>query len=445
MNYDELRAIILDESENVIYISDPITYELIYMNKYGLSTLGVTELEKVTGEKCYKFLQSKDEPCEFCTNSLLKKDDFYSWIHYNDKIAEYFIIKDKLIELNGKDLRLEIATNITKTELEKQRLKFKLSNEQTLVKCIQTLAEYNDTETAINKLLEIIGDFYQGEPVYIFEIDYTNQTTSNTYEWCVDCAKAEIDNLQNVPLCSIERWLEEFKAKGGFYITSVGKTVTKKSVEYEILTAQGIESLVVAPLIEDDKIVGFLGVDNPSFNTNDLTLLTSVTFFVMDDIRKRKLLARLEEMSFTDILTGLGNRNKYISTLEKIEKNPPETLGIIYMDLNGLKIMNDTYGHAYGDKMLKRISRILLNIFKKDIFRIGGDEFVVFCNNISEEKFKGDVKYLRNIIDLDECLSASIGTDWNTGKIMVDKQIARADKLMYLEKKTYYKENKQMN
>ena len=41
MNYDELRAIILNESENVIYISDPITYELVYMNRYGLSTLGV--------------------------------------------------------------------------------------------------------------------------------------------------------------------------------------------------------------------------------------------------------------------------------------------------------------------------------------------------------------------------------------------------------------------
>ncbi len=444
MNYDELRAIILNESENVIYISDPITYELVYMNRYGLNTLGVNNLTEIIGKKCYKFLQSKNAPCEFCTNSLLKKDDFYSWLHYNDKIAEYFIIKDKLIELNGRDLRLEIATNITKNELEKQQLKFKLSNEQTLVKCIQTLAEYNDIATAINKLLNIIADFYQGERAYIFEIDYGKQSISNTYEWCREGISAEINNLQNVPLCSIERWFEDFEAKGGVYITSVGKTVTKKSVEYEILTAQGIESLVVAPLIENDKIIGFLGVDNPSANTNDLTLLKSVTFFVMDDIRKRKLFARLEEMSFTDMLTGLGNRNKYISTLEEIEKNPPKTLGIIYMDLNGLKIINDTYGHIYGDEMLKRIAGILINIFKEDVFRIGGDEFVVFCNNTSEEKFKEDIRYLRKIIDLDKDLSVSIGTDWNTGKIMVDKQIARADKFMYAEKKNYYKESGEM-
>lgn len=114
------------------------------------------------------------------------------------------------------------------------------------------------------------------------------------------------------------------------------------------------------------------------------------------------------------------------------------------MDLNGLKIINDTYGHTYGDEMLKRIAEILINTFKEDVFRIGGDEFVVVCNNTSEEKFKEDIKYLRKIIDLDKDLSVSIGTDWNTGKIMVDKQIARADKLMYAEKKNYYKKSGEM-
>lgn len=255
---------------------------------------------------------------------------------------------------------------------------------------------------------------------------------------------AEINNLQDIPICSVERWISEFKTKGEFYISSVGKTVTKESIEYEILTAQGIESLVVAPLIENNEIVGFLGVDNPSSNINDLTLLKSVIFFVMNDINKRQLLAKLEEMSFIDILTGLENRNKYISTLEEIEKNPPKTLGIIYMDLNGLKTMNDTHGHACGDKLLKHIAEILISIFKKDVFRIGGDEFVVFCRNVEKEKFELNVESLRKRIESDKELKVSIGSNWNTGKIMVDEQIAYADKLMYAEKKNYYRESGQM-
>lgn len=444
MKYDDLSTVILNESENVVYISDPITYELIYMNRYGLSTLGVNNLTEVIGKKCYEFLQSKNAPCEFCTNNLLKKDSFYTWTHYNDKLDEYFIIQDKMIVLDGKELRLEIATNITKHEKKRKKLEFELSNEQTLVKCIQTLAEYNDIATAINKLLNIIADFYQGERAYIFEIDYGKRSISNTYEWCREGVSAEINNLQDIPICSVERWISEFKTKGEFYISSVGKTVTKESIEYEILTAQGIESLVVAPLIENNEIVGFLGVDNPSSNINDLTLLKSVIFFVMDDLRKRRLLVKLEEMSFTDILTGLANRNKYISTLEEIEKNPPETLGIIYMDLNGLKVVNDTCGHAYGDEMLKHIAEILINIFKKDVFRIGGDEFVVFCRNIGKEEFELNVENFREIIEKDKKISVSIGSQWNTGKILIDEQITNADKLMYLEKEIHYKDSRRI-
>ena len=439
MKYDELRAIILNESENVIYISDLFTYELIYMNRYGLSTIGADNLEEVVGKKCYKLLQSKDAPCEFCTNNLLQKDSFYTWKHYNNKLDEYFIISDKLIELEGRKLRLEIAINITKNEIEKQKLKFELSKEQTLVKCVQTLAEYNDIEIAINKLLNIIAEFYKGERAYIFEIDHIQQIISNTYEWCTKGISTEINNLQNIPLCSIENWMREFKIKGGFYLTSVGKTVEKESLEYEILVNQGIESLVAAPLIENNEIVGFIGVDNPFANMNDLTLLKSVTFFVVDDIRKRKLMTRLEEMSFTDILTGLNNRNKYIKTLEEIERTPPKALGIVYVDLNGLKIMNDTQGHTYGDKMLKHISQILLDIFKSDVFRIGGDEFVVLCRNIKKDKFELSIVNFRKIMELDKEISVSIGSVWNTGKILIDEQIAHAEKLMYIEKKEYHK------
>lgn len=444
MNHDELRAIILNESENIIYISDPVTYDLVYMNRFGMELFNVENLEDLSNKRCYELLQGKKRPCEFCTNSKLEKKNFYTWIHYNKVLNEYFIMKDKIIDVNGRKFRLEIATNITKNEMEKQKLKFELSNEQTLVRCIQTLAENNNTEMAINKLLKIIAEFYSGDRAYIFEIDYAQQIISNTYEWCGEYISSEIENLRKIPLKAVARWLDEFEKKGEFYITCVGKNVKKESIEYEVLVAQGIESLVVAPLIENQEIVGFLGVDNPAINMNDLTLLKSVAFFVLDDINKRKLLSKLEEMSFIDILTGLGNRNKYIETLEKIEKNPPETLGIIYMDLNGLKIMNDTLGHAYGDKMLKCIAEILINIFKKDVFRIGGDEFVVFCRNITKEEFKVNVEYLRETADSDKGISVSIGTYWNTGKIMIDEQIAYADKLMYAEKKTYYRESGQM-
>lgn len=73
MNYDELRAIILNESENVIYISDPITYELVYMNRYGLNTLGVNNLTEIIGKNAISFFSQRMLLVNFVQTAYLKK------------------------------------------------------------------------------------------------------------------------------------------------------------------------------------------------------------------------------------------------------------------------------------------------------------------------------------------------------------------------------------
>lgn len=62
---------------------------------------------------CYKILQGKEHPCEFCTNKILNERQFLVWEHYNDNLQRHFILKDKMIKLNGKKLKMEIAVDIT--------------------------------------------------------------------------------------------------------------------------------------------------------------------------------------------------------------------------------------------------------------------------------------------------------------------------------------------
>mgnify|MGYP000590300990 FL=1 len=83
--------------------------------------------------------------------------------------------------------------------------------------------------------------------------------------------------------------------------------------------------------------------------------------------------SELKRMSYCDDLTGLHNRNSYISVLQKLEKNPPDSLGVVFVDLNGLKRINDQQGHDSGDKYIRDISRIFSRYFRgDDLFRIGG-------------------------------------------------------------------------
>ena len=119
---------------------------------------------------------------------------------------------------------------------------------------------------------------------------------------------------------------------------------------YSVLKPQGSESLIVVPLVLNDVISGFIGVDNPKANRDDHSLLHSLAYFVTNEQRKRNMQSELKRMSYCDDLTGLHNRNSYISVLQKLEKNPPDSLGVVFVDLNGLKRINDQQGHDSGDK-----------------------------------------------------------------------------------------------
>ena len=213
-----------------------------------------------------------------------------------------------------------------------------------------------------DELAIAVAAYYQGQRVYIFEINYDNDTISNTYEWCAEGVSEEIQNLKDMPIDTISRWLAKFEKFGEFYITSVNETLNKVSEEYRILAAQGIKCLIAAPLIENDVIIGFIGVDDPIANMNNLHLLKSITYYIINDIQKRKMLMKLEYMSYIDLLTGVYNRNRYISDLESIKLENHMYSGVLYLDINGLKRINDSFGHRYGDYIIKKAADILCGV-----------------------------------------------------------------------------------
>lgn len=112
------------------------------------------------------------------------------------------------------------------------------------------------------------------------------------------------------------------------------------------------------------------------------------------DITERKLYqARLEYLSYTDILTGAKNRTYF----EKMEKEFSESefmpLGVIMGDANGLKLINDTFGHNEGDNLLVQITNVLKSVCEDvgKIFRLGGDEFVILIPNASLRYCEGKI------------------------------------------------------
>lgn len=106
----------------------------------------------------------------------------------------------------------------------------------------------------------------------------------------------------------------------------------------------------------------------------------------------KALVDKLSNLSITDDLTGLYNRRKYDETFlseQKRARRNQHNYALIYLDVDNFKLLNDTYGHAFGDEFLKYFSKYLRHYFKREndlIFRIGGDEFAILLVNVDKEQ-----------------------------------------------------------
>ncbi len=159
-----------------------------------------------------------------------------------------------------------------------------------------------------------------------------------------------------------------------------------------------------------------------------------------DETQVFKLLRELNQLSNFDAMTGLNNRN-YIENKLKTYNNQPK-LGIISLDLNGLKVNNDYLGHERGDYLLKAVSNkmklAMSTVDKKEIARIGGDEFLILIPNTNPKilnALKAQIIELCEHKDLLESISVSIGTAYDeTGSTLIYELIKIADADMYTMK-----------
>ena len=155
--------------------------------------------------------------------------------------------------------------------------------------------------------------------------------------------------------------------------------------------------------------------------------------------RENKLSVKLYKQSHYDTTTGLLNRNAYNSYVDMFDDKSVKSIACVYIDVNGLHEYNNTYGHQAGDKMLTIVAGIMKKYFaNNDIFRIGGDEFVVMCEDISMKEIAEKVRNFRVAVKK-KYIHIAVGIEWRNEKIDINKIIKSADEKMYQDKKHFYK------
>jgi len=322
------------------------------------------------------------------------------------------------------------------SERTKEQIRQRLEIATVLNSCVGKLNSDTDIDVGINNLLATVNGYFQADRTYVFEIDPDRDVLINTFEYiCGQEVSAQMDNLQEVPVSVIKVWMQNFRQGRSYYMSDLEQERGQPS--YEMLKAQQVWRLLAVPLMKGGAMVGFLGVDNPRAHYDDATLLASIQFFVTNSLDRKKQQAYLEKLSYRDMLTGLYNRNRYIERLEAYKQVQDQQIGAIYIDLNGLKKVNDEQGHRAGDELIVRAAGTIAGIFAEDAYRVGGDEFVVILLDVSREDFARKTEQLRRQMQ-ENGVDASIGGVWQASTENLENLLRLADENMYREKKRYY-------
>ena len=257
---------------------------------------------------------------------------------------------------------------------------------------------------------------------------------------------------------------EKYKLVNDKMITFVSKIeILKKewNVLKELITTYHLTKQTTdkSSLITQSEYIWSLSEDAVStlsiLSSQKMSMLKNIFFIFLLDfflivfiiyIINTKIRNKLEILSTTDALTKVKNRNMYNEALcfeLELNKRAKNNTAFLFLDIDSFKDINDTYGHASGDLVLKELVLILgVTIRKTDmLFRIGGEEFVIFLKEIKKEKLEKLANKIRlQVQNFDSKIShkftISIGATMFNPDDTKDTIFKRVDKALYQSKNT---------
>lgn len=328
-------------------------------------------------------------------------------------------------------------TKVRRISKKSNELNEDLNVSNTLIQCVRKLSNDLYKESTIDEILQIICEFYQAERCYVLDLDMDNKKVNGIFEYGKRHDDIHIENMVRLCLGHTDLINQFFENQKSYYIEDVTHEIPYTSPIYASFMQQKIHSIIVVPFMDHKQIKGVFAVDNPKQNYYQKDFLESLCFFIKTAMEREKEKTKLKNLSYVDSLTYAQNRNHFNEYIEQNRNKELHSLGVIYLDLNGLKEINDKMGHIAGDTLIISASYALQEIFLDNSYRVGGDELVVIEQDVSELLFFDQyAKLLKRMKELE--ISVATGCVWKETCSNLSETLQEADQKMYEDKKRYY-------
>lgn len=291
-----------------------------------------------------------------------------------------------------------IRTYITRDITEQKKAEVELYQRDRLLQAVAEAANYllveMDYETGIEKALAVLGIAAEADRAYLFKNHFHPLTgeiaVSLQSEWTRSPLPSSRHHWQNQLYNSpaLSRW---------YTILSNGESINGitrdfSPTEQELLTQDGIKSLLLVPLRLEEKFWGYLGLADCTqeriWSQHEESTLLTMAASISGAWHRQQVEEKIRYQALHDLLTGLPNRLLFDELLGKALANATrssESLAVMFLDLDRFKMINDTLGHTLGDRLLQIVAqRLQISLRSGDtVARWGGDEFTILLPRIN--------------------------------------------------------------
>ena len=389
---------------------------------------------------------------DYCYRAAIGKKSLNSYA-YADRMSVWFNMTFLPIESDDEEFGYCIYLMEFSTEASSERMS-NISGDiasSVLETCIR-LRGTNDFKATMQDVLCGIGELCVAEHCCILVME---EMERNCYVFAESLSKdtplLPMDNYINKDFYDIaESWAATIAGSNCLIAKDEQDMLLieeRNPVWYKSLTDAGARNIVLFPLKSRNRLLGYMWAINfdASKSIRIKETLEVTTFILGSELGNYLLLDRLKALSSKDMLTGVMNRNEmnnYVEALCNDEKYADCSVGVLFIDMNGLKTINDSHGHTAGDITLKNAAEVLRKVFdKKEIFRAGGDEFTVIVRDISQEELFERIEKIKEYSKEYENLSFAVGGCVEKNCRNVRMALRIADERMYEDKWHFYADN----
>ncbi len=300
----------------------------------------------------------------------------------------------------------------------------------------KNLLEVNKSNDSLIKALKIATEYARARSAFVID-PYSDECHYIVPELEEDqLLKHEAEYFNQKLLTYVSRHRTEHGAKVYFAKVYCDKSLREEMPDMYAFVVKHKMEVIYLSVVVNDNSTYVVGIINPvRKSAEDILKKTAVCFSMA--LYTKGHIEQWETMALTDSLTNAANRMAYNHEVKNMQMQKERYI-CVYIDVNELHVINNVYGHAAGDEMLIFVANALKEeFFGYPVYRMGGDEFLIFCKNIDISEVEKKIEIVTKKVE-GKKYHISVGITQSSESMSVDDMVNAAEQIMYDNKLKYY-------